>query len=163
MALGGVYSDHYKDMFKDILLHEAQQKGSRLEQVAMVESMEGNKTYFDKVGKVTHSIKSSRNEDRTFADQTFERRQVQEQLAEYSTLFDKEDLIKHVNNPQSELANAAIWELGRRKDDVLISAIGGNSVVTTDGSAANQALTLSVAVDNHTYDSGSGDVGPNNW
>jgi len=44
MALGGTYQDHYKDMFKDMLLHEAQQHGSRLEQAVMIEKMEGNKT-----------------------------------------------------------------------------------------------------------------------
>jgi hypothetical protein len=159
MALGGVYSDHYKDVFKDVLLHEAQQNGSRLEQVSMVESMEGNKTFFDKLGKVAHRVKTSRNEDDVYADQTFERRQVQEQLAQFATLLDREDLIKHVSNPKSELVRAATMELGRRKDEVIMDAMAGNAVVTTDGSAANQALTLSVAVDNHTYDSGSGDVG----
>jgi hypothetical protein len=159
MALGGVYSDHYKDVFKDVLMHEAQQNGSRLEQAVRIEAMEGNKTYFDKLGKVAHRVKTSRLEDRVLADQTFERRQVQQQSAEFATGLDREDLIKHVNNPQSELVQAAVMELGRRKDEVIMEAIRGNSVVTTDGSAANQALTLSVAVNNHTYDSGSGDVG----
>lgn len=159
MALGGDYLDHYKDMFKDTLAHEAQQTGSRLEQVALVEMMSGNKTFFDKVGKATHGIKSSRNQDRSFQDRTHERRQVQEVLAEFAELLDVEDLIKSASNPKSELIRRAIWELGRRKDEVIMSAISGNAVVTTDGSAANQALTLSVAVNDHTYDSGSGDVG----
>lgn len=159
MALSGTYQDHYKDMFKDMLLHEAQQQGARLEQAVMIEKMEGNKTFFDKLGKVSHNIKVSRNEDRTFADHTFERRQVQEQLAEYATLIDREDLIKHASNPKSELVRAGVFELGRRKDEIIIDAIGGNAVVTTGGSTANQALTLSVAVDNHSFDSGSGDVG----
>lgn len=158
MALGGTYLDHYKDMFKDVLLLEAQQMGSVLEQAVIPEMMEGNKTFIDKAGKVTHRIKSARNEDRVFDDQTFERRQVQETFAEYATLFDKEDLIKHVNNPKSAFVRQAVMELGRRKDEVIYDAIGGNAVVTTDGSTANQALTLSVAVNDHTYDSGSGDV-----
>ena len=159
MALGGTYQDHYKDMFKDMLLHEAQQQGSRLEQAVMIEAMEGNKTFFDKTGKVSHYVKASRGQSKTLADQTFERRQVEESLASYDTLFDKEDLIKHVTNPQSEVARAAVWELGRRKDEIIIDALSGNSVVTTNGSTANQALTLTVAVNDHTYDSGSGDVG----
>jgi hypothetical protein len=40
-----------------------------------------------------------------------------------------------------------------------MDAIKGNAQVTTDGTVAATALSLSVAVDNHTYDSGSGDVG----
>jgi hypothetical protein len=158
MALGGTYQDHYKDMFKDVLLIEAQQMGSVLEQAVMIEPMEGNKTFFDKAGKVTHRVKSARNEDRVFASQTFERRQVQETLAEFATLFDREDLIKHVNNPKDTFTRQAVMELGRRKDNIIYDAIGGNAVVTTDGSTANQGLTLTVAVNDHTYDSGSGDV-----
>lgn len=158
MALGGTYQDHYKDMFKDVLLIEAQQRGSVLSQAVMIEPMEGNKTFFDKAGKVSHRVKTTRNEDRVFADQTFERRQVQETLAEYSTLFDREDLLKHVSNPKGTFASQAVMELGRRKDNIIYGAIGGNAVVTTDGSAANQALTLTVAVNNHDFDSGSGDV-----
>jgi len=158
MSLGGTYQDHYKDMFKDTLLLEAQQMGSRLEQAVMVESMEGNKTYFDKLGKVSNYIKSSRGQSKNLADITFERRQVQEVFAEFDHLMDKEDLIKYVQNPKSEVVQAAVAELGRRKDKVIHDALAGNAVVTTNGSTANQALTLSVAVNNHDYDSGSGDV-----
>lgn len=158
MALPGTYQDHFKDMFKDVLLIEAQQRGSVLSQAVMSEPMSGNKTFFDKAGKVAHRVKSARNEDRVFADQTFERRQVQETLAEYATLFDREDLIKHVSNPKGTFTSQAVMELGRRKDNIIYDAIGGNAVVTTDGSAANQAITLTVAVNNHDFDSGSGDV-----
>lgn len=158
MSLGGTYQDHYKDMFKDTLLLEAQQMGSRLEQSVMIESMSGNKTFFDKLGKVSNYIKSSRGQAKNLSDVTFERRQVQEVFAEFDHLIDKEDLIKYVNDPKSEIVQSAVMELGRRKDLVIHNALAGNAVVTTDGSTANQGLTLSVAVDNHDYDSGSGDV-----
>lgn len=159
MSLGGVYSDHYKDMFRDVLLHEAQQEGSRLAAAVMTEKMEGNKTYFDKLGKQAHYVKTTRNQTKTLSDLTFERRQVQEELASFDHIFDKEDLIKYVQNPRNEVVKSAVWELGRRKDEVIMSAISGNATVTTDGSTASQALTLTVAVDNHSFDSGSGDVG----
>jgi hypothetical protein len=158
MSLGGTYQDHYKDMFKETLLLEAQQMGSRLEQSVMIESMSGNKTYFDKLGKVTNYIKSSRGQAKNLSDITFERRQVQEEFAEFDHLIDREDLIKYVQDPKSEVVQSAVAELGRRKDLVIHNALAGNAVVTTDGSSANQALTLSVAVDNHDFDSGSGDV-----
>jgi hypothetical protein len=158
MSLGGTYQDHYKDMFKETLLLEAQQMGSRLAQSVMIESMSGNKTYFDKLGKVTNYIKSSRGQAKNLSDITFERRQVQEEFAEFDHLIDREDLIKYVQDPKSEVVQSAVAELGRRKDLVIHNALAGNAVVTTDGSSANQALTLSVAVDNHDFDSGSGDV-----
>ncbi len=44
MALGGTdYTDHYKDVFRDLIGHESQQRGSVLEQTCMIEQMEGNK------------------------------------------------------------------------------------------------------------------------
>lgn len=158
MALGGTYQDHYKDMFKDVLLLEAQQDGSRLAQTVMTEIMDGNKTYFDKLGKVSHYIKTSRGEDKTFSDATFERRQVQEVTASWDHVLDREDLIKYVQNPRNELVRSAVMELGRRKDEVIMDAIKGSAVVTTNGATANQALTLTVAVNDHTYDSTTGDV-----
>ena len=158
MALGGSYQDHYKDLFKGIIGHEAQQNGSRLEQTVMSEFMEGNKTYFDKIGKSAHYIKTTRNQDKTFSDLTFERRQVQEVLASFDHIFDREDLIKYVENPRNEVVRSAVMEIGRRKDEVIMEAIKGNAVVTTNGSTANQALTQTVAVNDHTYDSDTGDV-----
>jgi hypothetical protein len=158
MALGGTYQDHYKDMFKDLLLHESQQEGSRLTQTVMSEMMEGNKTFFDKLGKSSHYIKTSRGEKKTFSDATFERRQVQEVTASWDHILDKEDLIKYVQNPRNELVQSAVWELARRKDEVIMDAIKGNAVVTTSGSTTNQALTQTVAVNDHTYDSTTGDV-----
>jgi len=161
MALGGTYQDHFKDMFRDMLLHEAQEQGSVLAQTVMMEEMSGNKTFFDKLGKVAHYVKTARGQDKTFSDTTNERRQVQEVLASFDHILDPEDLIKFVSDPRSEIVTAAIWELGRRKDEVIIEALQGNSVVTTNGTTANVALPASskVGVADHTFDAGSGDVG----
>lgn len=159
MALGGQRSDHYVDMFRDVLLHEAQQQGSVLEGTVMSERMEGNKTYFDKFGKSTHYVKTSRNQPKTFDSDTFERRHVQEQLAEIDRVLDIEDLIKYTKDPRSEFVRSMNWEMGRYKDTVIMDAIKGNAVVTTNGTTANQALTQTVAVNSHQFDSGTGDVG----
>ncbi len=159
MALGGTYQDHYKDLFKGLIGHEAQQNGSRLEQTVQIEMMEGNKTFFDKLGKSAHYIKTTRNQDKTFSDLTFERRQVQEVLASFDHIFDREDLIKYVENPRHEVTRSAVMEIARTKDETIMAAVQGNAVVTTNGSTANQALTLTVAVDDHQFDSDSGDVG----
>jgi hypothetical protein len=159
MALTGTYQDHYKDMYKSQIHHQSQQEGSRLLPAVQVETMEGNKTFFDKLGSVTAGPKNSRNEDRTSQDITFERRQVQGSSLEFYHEFDREDLIKYVSNPQNAVTQAAVWELGVKKDAVIMSAISGNAVVTANGSTSNTALTLSVAVNDHSFDSGSGDVG----
>jgi hypothetical protein len=160
MSLGGTYEDHHKDMFKDMLLMEKQQRGSVLEQTVMSEFMEGNKSFFDKLGAVDTYEKSSRNQVKQYADPTFERRQVQETTISFDTLIDKEDLIKYVTNPKNDITRAALARHKRDTDEVIAEAILGNAVVTTNGAAANQALTLSVAVNDHQYDpaAGSADV-----
>lgn len=158
MALGGTYQDHYLDLFKGLVDHEAQQKISRLSIIPAVEMLSGNKTFFDKLGSNSSYNKTSRGEVKTFSNLTFERRQVQETFASFDHILDKEDLIKYVENPQNMIIESAASAMGRQKDSIIMSAIQGNAVVTTNGSTANQALTLSVAVNDHSYDSGSGDV-----
>lgn len=161
MSLGGTYQDHYLDMFKDTLLHEAQQKGSRLRGTVMVENMDGNKTYFDKLGQQTNYTKTTRAQQKTYSDITFERRQVQEQFFSFDHILDREDLIKYVQDPRNEVVQGAVWEMGRTEDEIIMDALSGNAVVTTNGSTANQALLSAnqIAVNNHVLDSGSGDVG----
>lgn len=158
MALGGTYQDHYKDMFKDTLLLEAQQRGSRLSIIPMMEQVEGDKVYFDKLGKTNSAVKSGRGEAKNYTDLSFERRFFSEELNNFDTLFDKEDLIKYASNPQSSVVRSAVNEMGRVRDRIIMDAIKGSPLVQTDGSTAAQALTETIAVNDHTYDSGSGDV-----
>lgn len=159
MALNGTYQDVNLEVWKDMYLQEAQDRGSRLRQIVLSEMMEGNKAHFSKIGAVSSTEKTSRLQERSYAAQTYEDRFVQHELAEYSTAIDIDDLIRNVANPKSELMTAAIQEIGRRCDDVIMNAISGTAPVTAGGTTSNQALTLSVAVNDHTYDSGSGDVG----
>jgi hypothetical protein len=145
MAITGVYQDHYKDMFRDTLLLEAQQMGSRLEQAVRVEPMSGNRTFFDKLGKVSSMVKTSRGQSKTLSDLSFERRQVIETMNSFDTLFDREDLIKYVNDPKSDVVQSAVAALGRTKDILIHNAIAGNAVVTTNGSTSNTALSTAIA------------------
>lgn len=160
MALTGTYLDHYKDMFKDTLLLELQQNGSRLEQTVMSEAMSGNKTFFDKLGKVSTYLKSTRNQPKENSDITYERRQVQEEFNSFDHIIDKEDKIKNVSDPRSEIVQSAVFALGRKKDEVIYGALNGSAVVTANGSTSSTALPSGskVVVANHDYDSGSGDV-----
>lgn len=145
MAITGTYQDHYKDMFKSTLLLEAQQMGSRLEQAVRIEPMEGNKTFFDKLAKVSSYVKTSRGQDKTLADISFERRQVIETTNSFDHLFDREDLIKYVNDPKSEVVQSAVSALGRTKDLIIHNAIAGSTVVTQNGSTSNVALSTAIA------------------
>lgn len=158
MSFNGSYQDHQRNMYKGVLELQAQQMGSRLTPTVRQEPMAGDKTFFDKTGKVTHNVKDTRNQDRIFQDQSYERRQVQGVLVEYATYFDREDLIKYIQNPLSEVTQSAVAELARVRDSVIYSAIKDTATVTANNATTEVALTLSVAVDDNTYDNGSGDL-----
>ena len=159
MSLSGTYIDRYLDLFKAQLMHESQQNGSRLDIAIMKEMMRGNRNYFDKLGSVGHYKKSSRGEPKSFSDVTFERRLIQQEFVSFDHILDKEDLIHYVDNPSNDIVKAAVMEMGRHKDEIIFSAITGNASVQANSTTSNQALTLSVAVNDHSFDSGSGDVG----
>jgi len=63
-------------------------------------------------------------------------------------------------SPESEYAMNAVWAMGRRMDDHVITAASGNAQAGVAGATA-VALPAGqkVAVNDHTYDSTSGDVG----
>jgi len=156
----GTYQDHYKDVFKDQILLASQQEGSVLDQTVMKETMDGNKTYFDKLGKVEHYNKTARGQDKSYSDITFERRFVVESMIAFDHILDKEDLIKYVSDPRNQIVTSATYEMGRDKDVVIAEAINGAVTVQANGSTSSVSLASAqkVAVSQHTYDSGSGDV-----
>ena len=160
MALGGSYQDFHLEMFKDTLEHELQQKGSLLINTITQEAVDGIRNYFTKVGKLATEEKTIRGEPKNWQTATFERRQLDFQFIEGDVLVDPVDIMNMVKNPQSDYAMALRNQLGRDMDDIIMSAIEGSATVITDGSSASTALPAGskIAVDNHDYDSGSGDV-----
>jgi hypothetical protein len=159
MSLGGVWSDAYKDVFKETFEHEIQDKGDRLFRLFPKEMMSGNKTYFTKMGAKSATLKTIRLQKRETASPTYERRFLQQRLIEFAEAIDIEDLIKNIANPEFDIIQAALKEFGRQRDDLVFSALVGNTNVETNGTATPTGLSLKVAVDDHTYSSGSGSVG----
>ncbi len=160
MALGGTYEDFHLEQFKDNLEHELQQNGSLLLNLVRKEQVNGLKAYFTKLGKASSYEKTVRGADKNPQDATYERRQIDFSFLESDILVDPVDVHNMVSNPQSDYIMAIRNELGRQIDDVIMNAIEGSATVITDGSSASTALPSAsqIAVDNHHFDSGSGDV-----
>jgi hypothetical protein len=159
MSLSGTYIDRFLDVFHAQLLHQAQQKGSRLNVIAMKEMMSGKSNYFDKIGSVGHYVKSTRGQPKNFTDITFERRLVTSEYVSFDHIIDKDDLIKYVDNPANSVVMGATFAMGRHLDAILMSAIADSATIQVGGSTTTASISLSVAVNDHSYDSGSGDVG----
>lgn len=159
MSLGGTHIDHYKNIYKGLIGHECQQSESRLSVIPMTERMDGNKTFIDIFGADSTYTKTYRNQPKTYTQSTYERRLVQETFESFDRVLDKEDLIKYVEDPRNAIVKSAAMAMARHRDSVIMDAISGSATVITNDSSASQALTLSVAVNDHQFDSDSGDVG----
>lgn len=163
MSLGGTYQDFHFELFKDNLEHELQQKGSLLTATVTVEAVDGNKTWFTKYGKSTSYQKSTRGEQKTYHEDTYERRLLDFQFNSSDKILDKVDIMDMVTNPKSDAVQAMVMELGRERDRVIFSALSGSATKQENGTTSSVSLPAGskVAVNSHAFSStaGSNDIG----
>lgn len=154
MAVTGTFSDRFLNLFTDNLLNELQQEGSRLINLFPKEMAKGQKTYVDKIGVTTSHQKTSRLQDITPDEETYERRLVtfQTHFAAYTP--DINDLMDMVQDPTSDILRNMGFQLGRKMDEIIMTALGGTAVVQTNGSTSNVTLPSGqlIAVSDITYD-----------
>ncbi len=164
MALGGSYNDLYVRQYTDMIDHELQQDGSRLRPAVTVEQVQGERTYFNKIGKVSSYQRTTRLEDVQLSDQSFERRYVTPIRIESAVALDQMDLERYLRSPQPELAQAMAKELGRKMDDVLVGAIEGTAARELNGALSAASFDTSnfqIAVNSNLFAGStmSGDTG----
>lgn len=121
------------------VFHLSQQKGSRLSAMVRNESQQGEEAYYERVGAVTAQKKVSRHSDTTYSDTPHSRRRVTLEDYFYADLVDKEDKLRIIISPESEYAMAAMWALGRAKDDEIIGAALGDAY---SGKSGNTSVSL---------------------
>lgn len=154
MALGGSYNDLYIRQYTDMIEHELQQDGSRLRPVVTVEQVQGERTYFNKIGKVSSYQRTARLEDVQLSDQSFERRFVTPIRIESAVALDQMDLDRYLRSPQPELAQAIAKELGRQMDEIIEDAIAGNAARELNGVLSNAPFdtsNFSIAVNSNLF------------
>lgn len=142
------------------LMQVAQQKGSRLRSAVTVETGVGTDYYFDYVGTVEAKQINERNGDSPLNSTPTSRRRVD--LAGYDTgdLIDTIDKVQMLADPTAPFIEAHGAAMGRKMDDVIISAALGTAKTGVDGStnvtfpSGNQ-----VAVNSWAFGTGSGNAG----
>jgi len=112
----------------------AQQMGSRLREAVEVESVKAKNAYFDQVGVTTAQLRTSRHADTPQIDTPHSRRRVSLATYEWADLIDDADKVRTLIDPTSSYAKAAAAAMGRSMDDVIITALGGNSYSGETGS-----------------------------
>ena len=105
----------------------SQQKSSLFRNAVGVESVTGEKAFFDQVGSSAAVLRSSRHADTPLVDTPHSRRQVALSDYEWGDLVDDQDQVRLLINPTSTYAQAAAAALGRSMDDVCISAFLGTA------------------------------------
>jgi hypothetical protein len=137
------------------VFHLSQQKGSKLQGLVRNESQNAESAFYDRIGSVDAQLKVGRHSDTTYSNTPHSRRRVTLKDYFYADLVDKEDKIRMLISPESEYVQAAVWALGRAKDDEIISAALGNAYSGVDGATAVALLsTQKVAAHDGTTTSG---------
>lgn len=89
------------------------------------ESLQGEEKYFDRIGTVDVMEKIGRHSETTFQDTPYSRRRLTMRDYFWADLCDKEDKLRIIHNPESEYSMAARAAMGRKMDDILVSAALG--------------------------------------
>jgi hypothetical protein len=105
----------------------SQQKGSLLRDKVRLESVVGKNAFFDQVGSVTATVRSSRHSDTPQADTPHSRRRVTLVDYEFADLIDDLDKVRMLADPTSSYAMAAAYAMGRAMDDAVIAAATGTA------------------------------------
>ena len=112
----------------------SQQMGSLLRPAVDVESVVGEKAFFDQVGEAAAVARTSRHQDTPLVTTPHSRRQVALTTFEWADLVDDADKVRMLIDPTSSYARAAAAGIGRAMDDTIIDALGGDAKTGKDGS-----------------------------
>ena len=121
----------------------SQQKGSILRDKVRLESVTGKNAFFDQVGSVTASVRSSRHSDTPQSDTPHSRRRVSLVDYEFADLIDDLDKVRMLVDPTSTYALAAAYAMGRAMDDAIITAATGSADTFPLGVSTPVALPAS--------------------
>ena len=112
----------------------SQQMGSLLRNAVDVESVNGEKAFFDQVGAAAAVLRTSRHADTPIVDTPHSRRMVTMSDYEYADLIDDQDKVRLLVDPTSTYSRAAAAAMGRAMDDVILTAALGTAQTGKDGS-----------------------------
>tara|TARA_R100000234_G_C5001895_1_gene180698 strand:+ start:2063 stop:2896 length:834 start_codon:yes stop_codon:yes gene_type:complete len=114
----------------------SQQMGSLLRSTVDVETVNGEKAFFDQVGSAAAVLRTSRHADTPLVETPHSRRMVTLSDYEYADLVDTQDKVRLLVDPTSTYARAAAAAMGRAMDDVIIAAFYGTAQTGKDGSTS---------------------------
>lgn len=116
------------------VMHLVQQKGSRLRNAVMIETVTGEKAFFDQLGAVNAQKVTTRHADSPLISTPHDRRMVTLVDYDWGDLVDDLDKVRMLIDPASPYAVNASWAMGRAIDDEIIGAAFADASTGKDGS-----------------------------
>lgn len=150
----------FVQMYKSNVTHLVQQKGSKLRNAVRIEDLTGEFQFFDRIGPTEAQDVNERHGDTPLVNTPHDRRRVSGIESDWADLLDKQDQPKLLIDPTSAYTMNAMWAMGRKMDDRIIEAAFGSAWTGKTGSTeVTFPASQIVAVNDHTYDTASGNVG----
>lgn len=112
-----------------------QQMGSKLRKAVDVEQVKGEKAFFDQIGATSVSERASRHADTPLIAVPHARRMATMQTFDTADLIDKPDQVRTLIDPTNPYAQAMAAAMGRKSDDLIISAARGTAYTGSDGTS----------------------------
>jgi Phage capsid protein len=138
-------TEAFVQQYSDNFMHVAQQKTSRLEGSVSVETgIKGMSKSINRLGQRTATRRTVRHADTPINDQPHSTRYVDLFDWDDGDMIDDQDKVRMLVDPTSEYVTAMVSSLNRAKDDVIITALGGNSRSTTGNIALPAAQKIAV-------------------
>lgn len=149
------------EQYKSNVYMLAQQKGSRLRRTVRDDGdIIGKSVYFDRIGPTSAQKVTTRHGDTPLMNTPHSRRKANLWDYDWADLVDWQDKLKTIYDPVNPYARNAAWAMGRSMDDLIIEVASDSALTGVDGSTSVALPSdQKIAVNDHTYDSGSGDVG----
>jgi hypothetical protein len=125
-------TEAFVQQFADNFMHVSQQASSRFEPCVTIEpNITGMSKSVNRLGQRTASRRTSRHGDTPINDQPHSTRYVDLFDWEDGDMIDDQDKIRMLVDPQSDYVKAMVASMNRAKDDVIVTAFGGNSRAST--------------------------------
>lgn len=138
-------TEAFVQQYADNFIHLAQQTKSRFEPYVMVESgIKGMSKSINRLGARTAQRRINRHADTPINDQPHSTRYVDLFDWDDGDMLDDQDKIRMLVDPTSEYTKAMVASLNRAKDDVIVTAWGGNSRASTGNIALPAAQKVAV-------------------
>jgi len=142
-------TEAFVKQFADNFKLKSQQLKSRLEKHVLVDSnIVGSSKSVDRVGAEEDQQRTERYGDSPHMADNFERRWIDLSDWEWGKLMDDMDQLKMLADPTSPTIAGGVASLMRRKDKVIIAALGGSARQGQDSSATTVVLPAAQKIAN---------------